>query len=145
MPLPDPHPGLVISYAYLWHQEFLRGQEEGTKARPCAVVLAVQGQQGETVVTVVPVTHAPPSHIDDAVELPAPTKRRLGLDDERSWVVVSEVNRFIWPGPDLRPVPGQEAGRFAYRTLPPSLFETIKKQLLERAARQRLAAVPRTE
>lgn len=145
MPLPDPHPGLVIAYAYLWHREFLRGQEEGTKARPCAVVLAVEGEQGETVVTVVPVTHARPSDIDDAVELPPPTKRRLGLDDERSWVVVSEVNRFIWPGPDLRPVSKQEAGQFAYGTLPPSLFETIKKQLLKRAARQRLAAVPRTE
>lgn len=145
MPLPDPHPGLVISYAYLWHREFLRGQEEGAKARPCAVVLAVEAEQGETLVTVVPITHTPPSEGDDAVELPRATKRRLGFDDERSWVVVSEVNRFVWPGPDLRPVSKQAAGRFDYGTLPPSLFETIKKQLLERAAQQRLAAVPRTE
>ena len=36
------------------------------------------------------------------IELPQQTKTRLGLDDERSWVIVSEANDFAWPGPDLR-------------------------------------------
>lgn len=31
MTLPDPEPGLVISYAYLWHHEHARGREEGLK------------------------------------------------------------------------------------------------------------------
>ena len=39
MALPDPHPGLVISYSYLWHEEYRQGQIEGVKNRPCAVVL----------------------------------------------------------------------------------------------------------
>jgi hypothetical protein len=39
MPLPTPEPGLVVGYAYLWQDEFDRGQEEGTKDRPCAIVL----------------------------------------------------------------------------------------------------------
>ena len=34
----------------------------------------------------------------------AATKRRLGLDDARSWIMVTEGNRFAWPGPDLRPI-----------------------------------------
>jgi len=29
MPIPDPEPGLVISYAYLWHHEHQTGREEG--------------------------------------------------------------------------------------------------------------------
>lgn len=104
MPLPIPEPGLVISYAYLWRSDYERGQEEGTKDRPCVIVLTVSTEEGDSVVTVVPVTHAAPEKPDEAVEIPLPTKHRLGLDAARSWVIVSEVNRFVWPGPDLRPV-----------------------------------------
>jgi len=28
MPIPNPEPGLVISYAYLWHHEHRAGREE---------------------------------------------------------------------------------------------------------------------
>jgi hypothetical protein len=34
MPIPTPEPGLVISYAYLWHHEHEAGREEGRKDRP---------------------------------------------------------------------------------------------------------------
>jgi len=34
MALPDPQPGLVISYSYLWHHEHRAGREEGLKSRP---------------------------------------------------------------------------------------------------------------
>ena len=37
--LPDPIPGLVIRYAYLWRDKALRRREEGTKYRPAVVVL----------------------------------------------------------------------------------------------------------
>jgi hypothetical protein len=36
------------------------------------------------------------------------TKRRLGLDAEQSWIMITEANGFVWPGPDLRPVPGRD-------------------------------------
>jgi hypothetical protein len=57
VPLPLPEPGLVISYAYLWCAEYEHGQEEGTKDRPCAVVLMTSDEEGDTVITVVPITH----------------------------------------------------------------------------------------
>ena len=60
MPLPDPVPGLVLRYGYLWFDQHRRGQEEGSKDRPCVVVLAVQQDDGDTVVMVVPITHSPP-------------------------------------------------------------------------------------
>jgi len=44
-----------------------------------------------------------------AVEISHETKRRLGLDDDRSWIVLTEANRFAWPGPDLRPGQSHQA------------------------------------
>jgi hypothetical protein len=100
---PNPVPGLVIRYSYLWAEDHRRGREEGVKDRPCAIILITAKTQDGPAVTVLPITHAPPSDPNLAVEIPAAVKRRLGLDDERSWVVLTEANRFIWPGPDLRP------------------------------------------
>jgi hypothetical protein len=141
--LPIPEPGLVISYAYLWRVEYDRGQEEGTKDRPCVLVLTVKDEEGDTVVTVVPITHTPPERTDAAVEIPQPTKRRLGLDEARSWVVVSEINRFVWPGPDLRPVSRTKTNRFDYGLLPPALFRQIKTRLASCA--KTVKAVQRTK
>jgi hypothetical protein len=143
VPLPIPETGLVVSYSYLWHSEYERDQEEGLKDRPCAIILVTEDAPGETVVTLVPITHSSPE--GDAVEIPLPVKWRLGLDEERSWAVVSEVNRFAWPGPDLRPVPHGDDERFDYGFLPPSLFRQIRDRLLAAAAAQRLKVVPRSE
>jgi hypothetical protein len=77
---PQPLPGQVISYAYLWQTEHQRGQEEGLKDRPCAVILVITNEDDNEMVTVLPITHTPPSNPDLAVEIPSTTKRRLGLD-----------------------------------------------------------------
>jgi hypothetical protein len=34
------------------------------------------------------------------------------------------MNRFVWPGPDLRPIPGSRQ-TFVYGMLPPRLFARI--------------------
>lgn len=145
MPLPDPAPGLVISYSYLWHSEYRLHQEEGIKSRPCAIILTAQSRRGSTIVTALPITHRSPERLDEAVEIPPNTKRRLGLDAARSWIVVSEVNRFIWPGPDLRPISRAEPGRFDYGPLPPSLFRQVRDRFLACAAAQLLEVVPRSQ
>ena len=95
--------------------------------------------------TVVPITHNPPDHPGDGVEIPLAVKRRLGLDEARSWAIVSEVNRFVWPGADLRPVTRGDPKRFEYGLLPPSLFRRIRDCLTAAAAAQRLQIVPRSE
>jgi hypothetical protein len=69
----------------------------------------------------------------------------MGLDDARSWVVVTELNRFVWPGPDLRPILPTAAGRFDYGPLPPNLFRTIRDRFLASARAGRVRSVPRTE
>src|SRR5215472_10252472 len=105
MPIPNPEPGLVISYAYLWHREHEAGREEGRKDRPSVIVLAIEREADDaTIVTVLPITHSPPADQNSAVEIPLPVKRHLGFDDERSWIVVAEGNEFLWPGYDLRKI-----------------------------------------
>jgi hypothetical protein len=136
---------LVIRYSYLWHAEYLRGQEEGVKDRPCAVVMVVQDDNGEQTVTVLPVTHAPPADQAAAVEIPPETKRRLGLDEQRSWVVIAEANRFAWPGPDLRPAEGGDAASVAYGFLPRALYNKIRERFVAIVASRAVAVVSRTD
>lgn len=126
MPLPDPEPGLVISYAYLWHHQHEAGQDEGTKDRPSVIVLAVdRAADGATDVTVLPITHSPPSDTASAVEIPSAVKRHLGLDDDPSWIVVAEGNEFLWPGYDLRKLPHSD--RYDYGFLPPKFFDQVRE------------------
>jgi hypothetical protein len=124
MPIPNPEPGLVISYAYLWHDEHRRGLEEGRKDRPSVIVLAVERAGDDaTLVTVLPITHSAPTDARSAIEIPLPVKRHLGLDDDRSWIVVAEGNEFLWPGYDLRQRPHTD--RYDYGLLPPRFFNQV--------------------
>ncbi len=142
MSFPAPVPGLVIRYSFLWREAAARGEEEGGKDRPCAVVLVSEDQDGEKIVLVLAVTHSPPAEPDLAVEIPAKTKRRLGLDNERSWIIVTDANRFVWPGPDLRPSVRGEASSVAYGVLPRGLFYEVRERFA-RAIERRLAGVVR--
>jgi hypothetical protein len=142
--LPEPVPGLIIRYSYLWYREHLEGRDEGQKDRPCAIVAAIRTDEtGATRVLVLPITHSPPDHASLAVEIPVTVKTRLGLDDARSWVVLSEWNEFTWPGPDLRRLPGATDASVAYGMIPPGLFATIRDRFLAIARSGR--RVPRTE
>lgn len=128
MALPDPVPGLVIRYAYLWGREAQEGREEGAKDRPCAIVVTAQrAEDGRTRVMVAPITHAPPRDAGHAVELPPQVGQVLGLDDARSWIVTAEVNVFTWPGPDVRPA---RRGDFAFGRLPNRLLEQVRRGVL---------------
>lgn len=135
----------MISYSYLWAREHKRGQEEGLKDRPCAIVVVSQLDDGEHVVTVLPISHAPQADPMLSVEIPTPVKRRLKLDDERSWIVLSEANRFIWPGPDLRPVTPGDAASVAYGLLPFALFEEVRMKLIAAIRAKRTRIVPRND
>jgi hypothetical protein len=73
-------------------------------------------------VLVVPITHSPPDDVNVAFELPRTVKHHLGLDGERSWVILSESNLFDWPGPDIRRAGNNHKDSF-YGLLPPRLFD----------------------
>ena len=142
MALPEPTPGLVIGYAYLWEREARAGQEEGAKDRPCVIILAVEDRDGDRIVHVASITHSPPRAATEAVALPAATKARLGLDSQPSWIVTSELNRFTWPGPDLRPVSRDRPDTFAFGSIPLGLLKQIIDQIRDR---RRLRTVSRDD
>lgn len=99
-------------------------------------------EDGTPVVRVLPITHTPPKTIDEAVEIPPSVKERLRLDDERSWIVLTESNRFAWPGPDLRPL---DTGTGYYGPLPPALFAEVKRRFVELARAGRHKSGVRSE
>jgi hypothetical protein len=132
----------VIRYSYLWAEEHKRGRED----RPCAVILVTVAEEGEPiVVTVLPISHTPPADPNLAVEIPALVKRRLKLDDERSWVVLTEANRFLWPGPDLRPATPGDSASIVHGPLPNRLFEQIRINFISAIKAKRATVVARGE
>lgn len=143
MPLPTPDPGLVISYAYLWARRAEQGHEEAEKSRPCAIVLSTTEVNGSITVMALPVTHTAPRSSNAGIEVPSVTRKRLGLDDAPCWIMISELNRFVWPGPDLRPIPGS-TDRFAYGLLPPRFFRKVRDSLIRRLKQGDIKATSRT-
>lgn len=135
MPFPEPEPGLVVHYDYLWQHEHESGFDEGTKSRPCVIVVAVHNTAGVTEVVVAPITHVEPKPPAVAIEVPPRVKEHLGLDGQRSWVIVTDLNSFFWPGFDLRPIPNAARGTFAYGFLPPKLHRQIAAKIDEIGSR----------
>lgn len=135
MPLPKPEAGLVIRYDYLWRNEYAAGADAGSKQRPCAIVVAVKDDAGVVSVVVAPVTHSPPAPPSEGVELPPRVKRHLGLDEQKSWVVVTDLNTFAWPGFDLHPIPNAPPGTFDYGFLPPALHAEIVARIVQASTR----------
>lgn len=132
MTFPAPRPGLVIRYSFLWSHEKDAGADEGAKDRPCAIVVATRVDPGGDVrALVAPITHTPPDDPGDSLAIPADVARKLGLDGERHWLRLDELNRFSWPGFDLRPIPGAP-GRYDYGMLPRPLFEALRQGILDR-------------
>ncbi|MEZ4614360.1 MAG: type II toxin-antitoxin system PemK/MazF family toxin [Caldilineaceae bacterium] len=136
----------MIRYAYLWAGEYQQGREEGVKDRPCVILASkYESQEHALRVLVLPITHTEPYRPEHTIELSHRVKQHLGMDENRSWVVLTESNAFSWPGPDIRPV--QIGGRsgIAYGFLPPRLFTQIAERYTELEMRQQSLRIQRTE
>lgn len=132
MAFPIPVPGLVVRYGFLWSHEARRGRVEAAKDRPVAIVSAARNEpDGEIRTIVAPITHEPPDDPAASIEIPGDVAASLGLDGQRHWLRLDELNRFEWPGFDLRPIPGKP-GVFAYGRLPQALFEKLRGGILAR-------------
>ncbi len=139
MKIPKPEIGLIINYSYLWHREAQTGQEEGRKDRPSAIVAATQGNR----VIVVPITHTRPQSKSEGIEIPSPFKKQLGLDDEKAWIVITELNTFEWPGMDLRPVGGKQPKTIVYGKFPPNFMKQIVSEVRTVIIQHRAKSVKR--
>jgi len=136
MTFPAPQPGLVIRYSFLWSHEAQTDALEGSKDRPCAIVVAASlDEAGDITVLVAPITHAAPEE-DDSIPIPAKVARALDLDGAQHWIRIDELNEFVWPGYDLRPIPGRP-GDYAYGMLPKALYEALRSAIRTRLQRVR--------
>lgn len=142
MPTETPEIGLVIRHLYLWRNEHQAGQEEGRKARPCLIVHKRENDLGETEVFICPITHTAPSTPSQAIEIPQATKQRLKLDNDQSWIITSEVNRFTWKGPDVRET---QAGQPSYGYLPHRMSKAIIEQVRDNSRSRSLNIIERDD
>ncbi len=143
MPLPEPKPGLVIRYDYLWSREAVAGRDQG-KDRPACLVAASDPLSAPRFIVVLPITHTPPGKHAVGLEIPLKVRQALGLDDAPSWIIVSEYNVDEWPNGGLVTVPGQ-LGVFSYGFIPPGLFAQVKASFLQLSGQGRSKGVRRAE
>lgn len=136
---------MVIRYGFVWSDEATRGVSEARKDRPCAVVLTVVRRDSKIMVVVAPVTHRAPSDPSRSVQIPAATKKRLGLDADASWIITDELNSFLWPGPDIRPIDRSRPAKFAYGDLPEKLADEVIAQVLANVRAGRSSRVSRDD
>lgn len=141
MAIPEPKPGLVIRYDYLWSHEAAAGRDQG-KERPACLVAASDSTVRPRFVVILPITHTPPGDDTVGIEIPARVRQALELDDAPSWVIVSEYNVDEWPNGGLAPLPGRP-GLFSYGFIPPRLFAQVKEKFLELSEQRRSSGVRR--
>ena len=144
MPLPDPSVGLVIRYEYLWHRRATDGAETADKEQPACVAFTFDDAEHGRSVMLLPISHSAPTGDEVGIEIPQAVRAHLGLDHDRSWVIVSECNIDSWPSPDLRQIPGQP-GKFAYGHIPPRLFKIIRDAFVNEYRAKRVRQVTRSQ
>ncbi|WP_375554679.1 hypothetical protein [Roseovarius mucosus] len=135
-----PNEGSVIHYSFLWSNEHEAGITEGKKDRPSIVILT--SDNGKFLVA--PITHRGAVEMT-GLEIPTKLKRQLGLDEDKSWVVASDLNRFTWPGFDLRKVPGADKDTCIYGSVPPEFLSQIRSLLASLLKKNLVATIDRDE
>ena len=141
MKRPVPSPGLVVRYDYLWRSEARSGRLDGAKDRPCAVIIAYdQDERGNQTAILAAITHSPPKNSDDAIEVPARVKRSLGLDQARSWIVMTEINRVDWRDPGITPAMQLQ---WEYGRLPMKLWQPLRDEIVARSKMGKVGVVDR--
>lgn len=121
------------------------GRDDAVKDRPVVVVIATIVREGLIEVVVAPVTTQPPRSRDESVEIPFAVKSHLGMDDQRCWIITDEVNRFIWPGPDVRPLDQREGRSPYYGKIPGKLLELLRVKIQKQVDLRRFRATKRTQ
>ncbi len=138
MAFPKPRPGLVIGYDFLFREQADAGRENASKPHPAAIIL-IALQDVQIRVSLVAISHAPPSPKDAAFRLkltPAEC-REMGLDAHDHWINLRDINAFDWPGYDLvRSAPG---GTFVYGAMSKGTFVRLVAALTACAGRRSMS------
>ena len=102
MTLPKPCPGLVVGYDFLFREQADAGMENASKPHPAAIVIVAK-QEIQTRVSLVAISHSPPSpeHARHYLKLRPAECVQMGLDSGDHWINLRDINSFDWPGYDL--------------------------------------------
>jgi hypothetical protein len=154
--IPEPVPGLIFRYGYLWLAELRQGRIDPVKDRPACIAvrianaedvgLRLAGTQSVRLdpgdIIILPITTQRPTAGQVGIELSPEEKALCRLDPGvRSWVIVSEFNADIWPNADLSLVP--ETGEFAYGVARPGLLARIGRAFAEARRTRQVVGVKR--
>ena len=144
MARPDPQRGQVVRYEYLWASEALQdGLSEGEYPRPCAVVVQIAPKDGGPLQAMLcGITHTEPRPPSEGILVPPDLKRSLGLDDQPSWVITSEVNTVNWSDRRFVKTP---SGQWEYGVFPRELMEEIRDRMMVRIRAGSMDVVNRPE
>lgn len=135
MSLPDPRPGLVVGYDFLFREQADAGMENASKPHPAAIILVLD-ENVQTRVSLVAISHSPPSPSEAPYRLNLnPSEcRAMGLDSADHWINLRDINSFDWPGYDLvRSAPG---GNYVYGNMPKSTFIRVVDALRKISGRR---------
>ncbi len=83
--------------------------------------------------------------LGDGFEIPARVKVHLGLDAARCWIMVTELNRFRWSAPDIRPIERGEERTPYCGFIPQPLFDAVLAAVIARAEAKRVNVTRRSE
>jgi hypothetical protein len=151
--IPEPSPGLLFRYGYLWLEEYRNGRIDPSKDRPaCIIARVTHGRSSLKIVDdaavapgdviILPITSRPPRVGTFVAELTPDEKQLCKLDPEYpSWVIVSEFNADTWPNADLRLIRGTD--RFDYGMAQPGLLRRIGEKFSEARRANRVLGVKR--
>ena len=135
MALPEPRPGLVVGYDFLFREQADAGMENASKPHPAAVVIVTR-REVQTRVSLVAISHAPPSpgQARNYLKLTPAECRQMGLDSGDHWINLRDINSFDWPGYDLaRTAPG---GGYVYGRMSRGTFIRLVEAMKTCAGRR---------
>jgi hypothetical protein len=140
MPTSGLTPGDVIHYPYRWAREAQRRRSaEGSKVRPCGVVVAVAAASGRTHILLAAISSKPPMADQATIAIPEIERRRAGLDANReAWIYVSEANEDV-EGVSLYLTGDPRLGTFSR-----AFVERVKAAFLAELVRRPGARINRT-
>jgi hypothetical protein len=116
--------GSVIVYPYLWRRQADRGETEGRKDRPTAVVVRLASASASRVFLLA-ITSREPDRQTRSVEIPENERRRAGLSvDLRLWIIIDEMNVDV-PGRSYYLRPQSPMGSFSDQFFLPILRKIV--------------------
>ncbi len=135
MALPKPRPGLVIGYDFLFREQADAGMENASKPHP-AVIVIVDGSDTLARVSVVAISHSPPSYgqARHHLKLTPAECAQMGLDSDDHWINLRDINSFDWPGFDLARI--ASGNGYVYGTMSKGTFVRLVEALRIYAGRQ---------